>query len=255
MGPVHPIETARDSDHAADMAYHLAIRLELEGTVDVWGLTQAALRRWYVFIPLVLASMAVAFAVASRDQAVYEAGGAVILVAPAQDPTTPNLYASSAAVQVLGLTAMSSAARASIVEDGLSEDYEISFTRQSPVMTIDVVADSPKVALSTAEGIVDFLETTLDRSQEELDIRKRNRSTLLIVDAPDTVNPVEGGARRVAAMLGGLGIVVALAMAVLLDAALARRKSRTLTSPTESIEPGLDSAAGRGATQHNPNDP
>lgn len=193
--------------------------------MDVWGMTVAAFRRWYVLIPLLVISLAAAYVVGSRSQSDYEVTGAVMLVAPADNPVPSNPYAADSAVQILGIKAMSSSTRSSFVERGLSGDYEIEYDDDTPVMEITVVGESQEVALGTGQQLVKYLSSTLGRSQGELGVPRAARVVLTIVDAPDVVNPTEGGTVRVTAILAVLGIVVSFLIAVIVDAILARRRS------------------------------
>lgn len=209
----------------------------LEDMLDIWGLAVASLRRWYVLVPLLIISLAAAFAIGSRSQSEYEVSGVVILLVPEQDPGSPNPYAGSSASQLLTIQATSSAARTAFLEKGLSDEYEVFHESRTPIVQLTVVAVSEQAALDTAEEIVEYLETTLDLSQKELGITKSARVTLGVVDAPDVVNPAEGGRLRLTGVLAVLGIIGSFACTVLVDAILARRKSLSGAGGTESPKP------------------
>ena len=196
-----------------------------DATVDVWGLTVAAFRRWYVLIPLVLVSLGLAYLAGSRTQSEYELDGAVLLLVPSGDPVATNPYASAAGVEILGLKAMSSSTRASFEDEGLSSDYDISYDRRSPVIRFELVADSELAALGTGEGLVEYLANTLNESQGDLGIRDADRVTLEVVDAPDDVVPVAKGRLRVTAVIAVLGVIASFAVAVFTDAILVRQAS------------------------------
>lgn len=206
--------------------------------MDVWGLTVAAMRRWYVLIPLLVVSLAFAYVIGSGSdsQSEHEVDGAVVLLAPPSVPvpTGANPYAGSSAAQLLTIQATSSATREAFREEGLSDDYRIFYESRSPVISLTVSAGSEQLALDTGEGVVAYLRTTLADSQEELGVDEPDRVTLGVVDAPDVVNPVEAGAMRLTAVIGVLGIVLSFAIAVFVDAVFTRRKSRTLAGTTDA---------------------
>lgn len=212
--------------------------------MDIWGLTVAAMRRWYVLVPLLLISVAGALAVGSRSQADYEVSGAVMLSVPPQDPNTPNPYSQIYAVEILGIKATSSSTRSEFADDGLSEDYTITYDRRSPVLSLDVVADSAAQALDTADRIVEYVETTLNDEQGRLGVRKQHRVSLVVIDAPDVVEPVVSGRVRVTAVILAMGVLLSFLCAILLDAILTRRsrarEQRMHLDPAE----GSDAAEG-----------
>lgn len=211
--------------------------------MDVWGLTVAAFRRWYVLIPLLLLSITVAFFLGSRAQSDYEVEGAVMMVTPGANPVPWNPYAAESAVQILAVKAMSSSTRTAFLDQGLSNEYEILYDRNTPVMTFTVVGSSSQVAVDTAVQVVDFLETTLSKSQKELGIRPADRVTITIIDAPDVVEPTSGGRLRVTAIVGTLGILASVAIAVLVDGLMVRRQKKAMAASADnsaSVPEGLD---------------
>lgn len=208
--------------------------------MDVWGLTVAALRRWYVLLPLLAISLAAAYLVGSRTQADYEVTGAVVLVVPEQ--AVPNPYAGDFASELLGIRLMSNSTREDFVSQGLPGEYEIDYERRSPVMTMTVVAGSEAVAVETAGEVVAYLDEALDSAQKERDVPRASRVTLEIVDAPDAAEPVVSGRLRVTGVVAVAGTILSLACAVLVDVILVRRRDRARiaasSSPAPEPEPG-----------------
>lgn len=229
--------------------------------MDVWGLTVAAFRRWYVLIPLLLLSLAAAFLIGARSQSEYEVSGAVMLVVPAENPYPSNPYAADSAVQILGIKASSSSTRRAFAAQGLSSQYEIVYDDDTPVMTFTVTGDNEETALRTGERLVAHLTTTLAQSQADYGIPRRSRVKVTTVDAPDVVNPAEGGTLRVTAMLALVGVVFSFAVAVVVDAILARRSALAedgtgtvgaVTSPEETTDSELRGATRVGPTKSDP---
>lgn len=217
--------------------------------MDIWGLTAAALRRWYVLVPMLAISVAAAYLLGSRAQAEYEVNGSVMLVVPPQ--RNPNPYSDDYATEILGIQATSSSTREDFVNRGLTDKYVVEFERRSPIMTLQVVASDELMALETAEAIIDYLDDTLIGAQKDRGVANAQQVTLAVVDAPDAAEPVVGGRMRVTAVVVGLGALLSLACAVFVDAILLRRRDRATAaasaSPQTGSEPDVVAFAGRKA--------
>lgn len=211
--------------------------------MDVWGLTIAALRRWYVLLPLLALSLTAAYLVGARAQAEYEVNGAVMLVVPPQ--RYPNPYADDYASEILGIRVGSSSTREDFESQGLSGEYEIDYERRSPIMSIKVVSSSEAVAVKTAEEIIGYLDDVLEAAQEVREVPKGAQVTLEVVDAPDTAEPVVSGRLRVTGMVAVAGGILSLACAVFLDAILIRRRRRveTAAAPSSDLDTGAEPRA------------
>jgi hypothetical protein len=198
--------------------------LQGEYVVDVWGLTVAALRRWYILLPLLAISLVAAIALGSRAQSEYEVTGSVMLVAPPQE--NPNPFADDYASEILGIGLASSSTREDMANQGLSDAYELAYDRGSPIISMRVVAPTEALALQTADELVARLDRTLSSAQTERGIPRSTRVALDVVDAPDVAEPVVTGRLRLTAVIALAGGILSVACAVLADVILLRRRDR-----------------------------
>ena len=190
--------------------------------MDLWGLTIAVLRRWYITLPLLAMSLATAFMVGQRAQAEYEVIGSLLLVAPPQ--TNPNPFADDHAAEILGIQVGSSSTRADMLAQGFSDGFELDYERGSPIMSMRVVSISATVAVETAEEVVARLDEALREGQMGRQVPNASRVTMDIVDAPDAVEPVVSGQLRLTAVIAVVGVILSLAFALLADVFLLRRR-------------------------------
>src|SRR5690606_25498908 len=103
--------------------------------MDVWRITVAALRRWYVLVPLLALTVVLALAAGRGVKEEYEVTGATMLVPGRSISDVPNPYGGpSDANNAVSIVLNSPEARRSIAEQGLIETYEVSPQSRSTVM-------------------------------------------------------------------------------------------------------------------------
>ena len=192
--------------------------------MDLWGLTIAVFRRWYVTLPLLAITVTTALWVGQRVQAEYEVVGSVLLVAPPQ--TTPNPFADDHASEILGIGVGSSSTREEMLSQGFSDMYELDFERGSPIMSMRVISSSEALTVATAQEIVARLDDALREGQTGRQVPSAARVTMDIVDAPDAAEPVISGRLRLTAVVAVAGGILSLACALLADVFLLRRRER-----------------------------
>ena len=211
--------------------------------MDLWGLTIAVLRRWYVTLPLLAISMTTALWVGQRVQAEYEVIGSVMLVAPPQ--TNPNPFADDHAAEILGIRVGSSSTREEMLGDGFSDEYELDFERGSPIMSMRVISSSEALTVATAQEIVARLDEALREGQTGRQVPSASRVTMDVVDAPDAAEPVISGRLRLTAVIAVAGGILSLACALLADVFLLRRRERAarVAAASSGAPPEAPSAA------------
>lgn len=191
----------------------------IEGLLmDVWRITVAALRRWYVLVPLLgLTAMMVLF-VGRGVQAEYEVTGTTMLVPGRALPRVPNPYgspddANNAVVIVLD----SPKTRGLIAERGLVGDYEVAPQSRSTIMNFQVRDASPEIALETGMAVFDMAAAELGDRQTAAGIRIEEQYRMDVLQAPSVSEAVTEGKLRVMAVVGVLGGAISLAVAVFFD--------------------------------------
>jgi hypothetical protein len=185
--------------------------------VDVWSLTVAALRRWYVLVPALLVTALVTMSAGSTIAPEYETTGAALLVAPGVASDKVNPYASSSGPEVLRTIVNGSAVRARFAAQGLQPDFEITVTPRTPIYHVKVRSGDRQRTVGTASAVIEALRQELANGQREFGIPPEAMVTIQIIDAPDSLSEVGTGAVPVKALVALLGIGASVALAVTYD--------------------------------------
>lgn len=222
--------------------------------MDVWRITVAAVRRWYVLLPL-LALTAVAAVAAGRGvQPEYQVVGTAMLVPGRSLSQTPNPYgnvddANAAVVIVLG----SAETRAKVAAEGLNPNYEVASVSRSTLLNFSVRADTPESGIATGTALLKAAEKELTTRQRDAGIPVSARYNITVLQEPSVSQVVTDGKTRIMAVVGLLGASLSLLVAVLFDdiVGLIRRwrqrrneaRSRSSQEARESATPPQDGAS------------
>ncbi|QBX54631.1 hypothetical protein EXE58_03535 [Nocardioides seonyuensis] len=201
--------------------------------MDVWGITVAALRRWYVLLPLLVLTVFAALAVGRGMQPEYEAVGVAVytpgsgLVVTEEDVEIRNPYGSlDEANTIIGIVLDGPVARSEIAAMGLDEEYEVSPGSRSAIMQFSVRADSPEVAIRTGAAVFEMAATELRTRQDAANVPKNAQYGIQVLQAPYIEAAVTDGKLRNMAIIVVLGGALSLLIAVFFDdlVGLARRR-------------------------------
>lgn len=197
--------------------------------MDVWAITVAVLRRWYVFLPLLILSVLAALFVGSRAPEQYQVRATVVLV-PGPEPTEiPNPYGGLGETgQILQILLASTATREDFEERGLDHEYQVEALRDTHMVTMRVTADSEQVALDTAGAMIEFMSERLAARQDEANLPEGSQTSVDVLEAPVVTGTVSEGRTRNMAIVGVAGAALSLLVAVLFDdvVGLLRRRRR-----------------------------
>lgn len=202
--------------------------------MDVWRLTMAALRRWYVLVPALGLAAALVIASGRGVAPEYETTGAALLVPPAVQSTSTNVYAQSSGPQALQIIVSGSATRAKLAAQGFDASYDVRVASRSSIFELDVRGADATTTIATGSAVLDELAAQLQEQQAALGIQSQAMAQLQILDAPDAVSASNSSATRVMAVVALLGVIGSVALAVCFDdlvLLLRRRRAyqRTLT--------------------------
>ena len=185
--------------------------------MDVWSLTRAALRRWYFLLPALLITAVLTSSAGSSITPEFETTGAALMVPPATAGGPANPYAASSGPEVLRTIVSGSAVRSRLATQGLEPGFELTVTSRTPIFNITVRSDDRQRALGTGAAVVEALRQEVTSAQANFGVPPAAMATVQVIDAPDTVTEVGSGAIRVKAVVGLLGVVGSLALAITFD--------------------------------------
>lgn len=186
--------------------------------MDIWRITVAALRRWYVLLPLLAVTGVLVMLAGNSVAPEYEGQAGAMLTAPRAATELANPYSSiTNANEALGIVLNSTESRRAVLEQGLSPSYEIGVASRSTILQVSVRADSPEVAVATGQAVLDLAVQELATRQTEAGLPPEAQFTLSVLEPPGVTAIVETGSVRVQAVVGLLGAGLSLLVAVLLD--------------------------------------
>lgn len=197
--------------------------------MDVWRITVAALRRWYILLPLLALTGFAAYIAGNGVQPEYDATGSAMVVPGQVAQTVPNPYGNvEDANAVLGIVLSSPETRNQIAAQGLSPSFEVVALTRSTISNFSVRADTPDVAIATGDAIFDIASAELQNRQEKAGVPVNERYTLDVVQAPALTAMVTEGKVRNMAIIGLVGAALSLLAAVLFDDILGLLRRRRI---------------------------
>jgi hypothetical protein len=160
--------------------------------MDVWRITIAALRRWYILIPLLaLTGYAVTEAGVQRDPE-YEARASAMLTPARVMSEIPNPYSSlNGAQEALGIVLNSPETRREIANQGLTASYQVSAAARSSIFQVSTRARSQSAAEETAQAVLDLAVEELSTRQSDADLPERAQFTMQVLETPTVMGVVE----------------------------------------------------------------
>ncbi len=215
--------------------------------MDVWRITVAALRRWYVLLPLLALTAALAWGAGQGVKEEYEVTGAAMIVPGRTISIVPNPYGSPAdANNAVSIVLNSPEARRAIASQGLVPTFEVAPQSRSTIMNFRVRADSPQIAVDTGMAVFRMAAVELNDRQEAAGIRLVARYSVDVLQAPSVSAAVRDGRTRNMAVVGLLGGALSLLVAVFFDDVVGlvrRRKRRSATDDSAADDSGADDSA------------
>lgn len=210
------------------------------------------LRRWYVVVPGILLSVALAFVAWTNIGPTYERTARQLLLPGATsipEGGNPYLYIGglSQTADVVVLAMASNNVIEKIAED--HPDVEVAVTRDtstsSPVIVISVTAPSDGEAEEVLDVLVDRTAVVLTELQDQEQIADDNRITVntVTVDGQSTVQQKDRMITAVGIAAGG--VVFSIVLAALIDGLVISRRRRSAGSRTQDDKPSRASAERR----------
>lgn len=201
--------------------------------MDIWRLLTAIIRRWYIIIPLLVAT-AVAAVTVGRWVAPEYTTSAIINITPSR--ATVQLTADKATVAnpysvptystgILQYVLSSSAVRQELLAAGLAGSYVVEAVPRSSFLGINATADDPELAIATARGVIESARRILAERQGAIETPTPRLMSIEVLDDADSVSAsVSGQSQALAAVLAVGGIVSVIATVLIDDLLLLRRR-------------------------------
>jgi hypothetical protein len=171
----------------------------------------------------------------------YTATGSARLFNTASDEPA-NPYAGDYRVtgSILQELAASPQAREQLRELGATAEYTATLEAGdfAPIMHVTATGDDPEAVMRTYEEVASYLQRTLDERQAAAGVPDDLLLLFEPLSTPEEAERATGSLRRPLVALVGLGVVVAISLAVLIDGFMVRKSPATSSYPTEFMEQG-----------------
>lgn len=212
-------------------------------------------RQWTVLLPTLLVGLFATALVWVGTPNSYQATTEVLLLNSqnAAQTTGGNPYLvfdSSLGItaDVLARSIMSNETDKTLQDEGITDSYEVVLANNSagPLLTVTVTGGEKASVISTTNRLLRLIATRLSEIQHASGAPPQSRIRATTVTPVQDPKPVLKGKVRSALVVGALGVLLPLLIALLTDAVGDRRRTRRLTDapqdPWAAIEafPGFD---------------
>ncbi|BAK37878.1 hypothetical protein MLP_48640 [Microlunatus phosphovorus NM-1] len=186
--------------------------------MDVWGITLATLRRWYVCLPIVAVAVLMALLAGRTASPEYDATGTVMLTPPRVSSEIANPFINvQGASEALTVILNGPETAAQLDERGLTGGVIVTSGSRTSVIVMRSTAGDQANALGLIDAAIEIGEHELETRQDEAGIAKSSYIGMEVLAAPSITGIANDTAVRVQAVILGLGAVVGVTLAVLFD--------------------------------------
>ncbi|WP_380165810.1 hypothetical protein [Jannaschia sp. R86511] len=198
--------------------------------MDFWEVLKVVVRRWVVTVPLVLATGAVAVLLPPTIDPSYSASISAVVITPIdnQNPANPFLALGPVTMAAsLAGSGDSGAAVESAVQAGVSPTFTVNQQNsRSPIVTAEVQAATPELAVATAEFVRTALTEQLQAQQDAVSAPPEAQYYLQDLTGPVAPVPVYEGAQRVRFLAIGIGLLLTVVVAMAIEGIAVLRARR-----------------------------
>lgn len=198
--------------------------------MDIWGITLAVLRRWYVFVIIFVLSLGVAFLAGQGVQPEYRASASGLLTPPLTEAEVTNpLGTQDDANAVLLIVLNSPEVATELREMGHTSSYDVSAAARTSIFEVSARGEDEEDTVSTVADLLVIADRELAARQVNGGVPEGNRIGLSVLSQPALVEVDTEGALRIRVIVVVLGGAIGVIVAVLYDdlvGLLRRRRER-----------------------------
>lgn len=211
--------------------------------MDLLDLLKLMFRRWYVCGPLVLLAVGAAFAYGTAVEPEYKTSAAILLVPPTVTGATSNPDGSAqpanpwlrigenGMAQAIQISTSAHGARARVAAAGGESDYEVGLVSRSAILTVNVVADTEANARATVTAVIRLIQEEVAGQQSRYGTAPEEQIGTEVLDPGTQITASRANLLRAQIVLIAIGVLLAAAAAVLVDALARGRTARRPTGP------------------------
>lgn len=207
--------------------------------MDIFEATRVILRWWFIAIPLFILTFVGAIVGTNGFPPEYTTNASILFVGPTVVETADNeleavnplLNQSSALTTAAVVTSLSIAGPqvADILSnEDLSTAYEVGTESRSPILLLQVRAESRELATATALRLVELVETDVRLRQDAANVPENQRVTTSLIGVAAVGGADYGSQTRARLALIAVGFVISGGIIFLLEGVSRRRANRTV---------------------------
>jgi hypothetical protein len=219
--------------------------------VDFWDLTKLLFQRWYITVPMVVATGFVTAWTSTTVKPDYIATAYVQLIPPTSPTTANSTNGTRARAEPrnpwldLGLGTLCNAAIVTVQDQkvieeldrtGLSGNFTIAMSQQTPLVTIEITGESGAQATATAKILVERFDESVKALQDAYGAPAQDHITTRRLDLGTNIEESNSKVKRAIVAVLGAGILMTVATTVGIDAMLRRRARRRPAAKAERDE-------------------
>lgn len=212
-----------------------------EHELDIWGITLAVLRRWYVFLAIFGLALGGAYLAGRDSHPEYVGTASAMLTPPPTEAPVSNPFGNQEdANAALLIILNSSETVASIQDQGYTSSYEVIAAARTSVFNVEARGADEADVLATLSAVLATAEAELTERQASGGVPAGNRIGLQQLAPPSITNVETEGPVRVQAVIVIIGGAAAVVLSVLFDDIVGlfkRRRARLAAQRAESEEP------------------
>lgn len=222
--------------------------------MDLWDLTRVLFRRWYLTLPLIVATVAAAVWIVQVRGPDYEATGHVAVLpptvqrfaAPGETTVRVSPWTQQALAQAARIRLEGGRLHDTLAREGYAGEWTVEVTGEVPVLSLVVIAPSAQSALATLHRLQDEIDREVRSLQESYGVPPEERIQSVRYEAGESVSTSASSLRRAVVAAVAAGLVLTVAVVVSLDGLFRRRRRRReyATAAVTAVAPAPSAVAG-----------
>jgi hypothetical protein len=204
--------------------------------MDLGSAVRVLLRRWWVLAIGLVLTLGAAGYLYTQAPPRYQATARMLLLLPAEarvvnSADSPFLYLPDGLQVLAGMVATAPKSRAfhsTMTAAGLTSQYEVGIDTASPIITISVEGSDAQNVIATRDRVIRGVQDELLTVQQQEKTPQRQLAHARVYAIEATPDLVQGDRTRVILMVLGIGGLVTLLAAFLIDRAIQLHQERSL---------------------------
>jgi hypothetical protein len=220
--------------------------------VDFWDITKLIFRRWYVALPLLLATIAGTAYTYVSVKPDYVLTSYVQVIPPTVPADSQSNTGPRNPWALLGLGSLSQAAIYStqdqkflnqLAADGHSTSISITMGYPEPIVTIEVVAPTQIETETTTQLVIKKFMDSARALQAQYGARPQDMITMQRLDQGENLKTSGSKVKRALVVVAGIGILLTAALTILFDSIMRRRAKRRQAKSAQAGTEATDETA------------